>query len=188
ISSIFCIALALAGFKYWSIVLGNICASIAAVVFINILKPVRLRFCFDSKAASELIHFGGSLFLSGLIVFAIFNADNFIIGAIKGSSLLGYYTIAFNWGSTICGLLSGTVLSVFFPIFSRIQQDRKRIKEAYIRVLEYIAFIGVLANASLLLVSKEFLVFVLGHGTDKWIPALTALRILCIYGIFRCLL
>jgi O-antigen/teichoic acid export membrane protein len=54
--------------------------------------------------------------------------------------------------------------------------------------LEYIAFISVLANAGLLLVSKEFLTFVLGHGTDKWMPALTAFRILCIYGMCRCLL
>jgi O-antigen/teichoic acid export membrane protein len=188
INSILSLTLALTGFRYWSIVLANICATIASVVFINVLKPVRLRFCFDRKAASELIHFGGNLFLSGIIVFAIFNADNFIVGAAKGSSLLGYYSIAFNWGSMTSAVLSTTVLSVFFPTFSRIQGDRKRIKNAYIRVLEYIAFIGVLANAALLLVSKEFLILVLGHGTDKWVPALTAFRILCIYGVCRCLL
>ena len=188
VNSIICLTLALTGFKYWSIVLANVCATIASVILINELKPVKLRFCFDRKAASELIHFGGNLFLSGIIVFAILNADNFVIGAVKGSSLLGYYTIAFNWGSMLCAVLSNTVLSVFFPTFSKIQQDRKRIKEAYIRLLEYIAFIGVLANAGLLFVSKEFLIFVLGHGTDKWIPALTTFRILCIYGICRCLL
>jgi O-antigen/teichoic acid export membrane protein len=188
VSSIVCIALALTGFKYWSIVVAAVCTNIASAVLINVLRPVKLRFCFDSKAASQLIQFGGNLFLSGVIVFAIFNADNFIIGTVKGSSLLGYYALAFNWGSMTSVVVSTTVLSVFFPTFSRMQEDRKRIKSAYIKVLEYVAFIGLLANVGLLLVSKEFLIFVLGHGTDKWIPALTAFRILCIYGIFRCLL
>lgn len=188
VSSILCLTLALNGFRYWSIVVANVSATVASVILVNVLKPVKLKFCFDRKAASDLIHFGGHLFLSGIIVFAIFNADNFVIGAMKGSSLLGFYTVAFNWGSMTCVVLSTTILNVFFPTFSRLQQDRKRIKSAYIRVLEYIAFIGVLANAGLLFVSNEFLTFVLGHGTDKWIPALTTFRILCIYGICRCLL
>ena len=31
--------------------------------------------------------------------------------------------------------------------------------------------------------SREFLYFIAGSGTDKWLPALVAFRILCVYGI-----
>jgi lipopolysaccharide exporter len=88
----------------------------------------------------------------------------------------------------ICVMLGGVVLSVLFPTFSKMQSDRQRIKKAYLRALEYISFVGILANTGLLAVSKEFLYFVLGRGTDKWLPALVSLRILCIYGILRLLL
>lgn len=179
------IILVLVGYKYWSIVIGNLSAGLANVLIINFLRPVRIRFCLDQRIASELTRFGGNVFFVGFLVYAVFNMDNFIIGTLKGARELGYYSVAFNWGSMICGILYGVVHSVLFPTFSAIQHDREGLKRNYLRVLEYIVFIGVLTNVTFFLVAHEFLFFILGRGTDKWLPALTAFRILCIYGIFR---
>jgi lipopolysaccharide exporter len=188
VNSSLAMILALAGFKYWSIVFANLCATTAMVVALNFLKPVKIKFAFDKDAARQFMNYGTSLTLSGFVIFTMFNVDNFIIGAVKGSSELGYYMIAFNWGSIICLMLGTVVNSVLFPTFSRMEMDKERIKRSYLRVLEYVSFIGLLANITLLLVSKDFLIYVLGHGTDKWLPALMSLRILCIYGIIRFLL
>jgi len=184
INSSLAMILALAGFKYWSIVLANLCATTAMIVALNFLKPVKIKLAFDRIAARQFMNYGTSLSLIGFIVFTIFNVDNFIIGAVKGSSELGYYMIAFNWGSIICVILGTVVNNVLFPTFSRMEQDRERIKKSYLRVLEYVSCIGMLTNITLLLVSEDFLVYVLGHGTDKWLPALLSLRILCLYGSY----
>ena len=88
----------------------------------------------------------------------------------------------------ICSILSDVVHSVLFPTFSRMQGDHENLKSAYLKTLEYVSFIAIFANLCILAVSKEFLYFILGHGTDKWLPALMALNILCIYGIIRALL
>ncbi|ABB32241.1 polysaccharide biosynthesis protein [Geobacter metallireducens RCH3] len=188
VNSSLAMILALAGFKYWSIVIANICATLAMILTLNYLKPVKIKFAFDRESARQFMSYGTSLSLTGFIVFTIFNVDNFIIGAVKGSTELGYYMIAFNWGSIICVILGTVVNSVLFPTFSRMEQDRGRIKRSYFRVLEYVSFVGILANVTLLLISRDFLVHVLGHGTDKWLPALQSLRILCAYGIVRFLL
>lgn len=188
VNSSLAMILALAGFKYWSIVLANLCATTAMIVALNILKPIKIKFAFDRVAARQFMNYGTSLSLTGFVVFMIFNIDNFIIGAVSGSSVLGYYMIAFNWGSIICVMLGTVVNNVLFPTFSRMEQDRERIKRSYLKVLEYVSFIGLLANVALLLVSRDFLFYVLGHGTDKWLPALQSLRILCFYGIVRFLL
>ena len=95
------------------------------------------------------------------------NGDNFAISAMRGAKTLGYYAVAFNWGSMVCVMLGGVVLSVLFPTFSRMQSDRQRMKKAYLQVLEYVSFVGILVNMGLLAVSKDFLFFVLGHGTEK---------------------
>jgi len=182
------IILALAGFKYWSIVLANLVATLAMVVALNILKPVKIRFAFDKNIAREFMTFGSSLTFSLFIGFVIFNLDNFIIGAVRGSSELGYYMIAFNWGSIICLILGSVVNNVLFPTFSRMDGDKERIKRAYLKILEYVSFIGIMANTLLLLMSRDFLVQLLGHGSDKWLPALQSLRILAVYGIIRLLL
>lgn len=188
INSVVAITLALSGFKYWSIVIANLAAPIGSVVILNSIKRVKIRIAFDKLVAKGMLNYGLSLFGTGIIVFAIFNADNFIIGSVKGSVLLGYYAIAFNWGSMICTVLYGMVLSILFPTFSRIQRDTEVIKSSYLKVLEYISFIGILGNITLFIISKDFLFFILGHNTEKWFPALNALRIFCFYGIIRSLL
>lgn len=182
------IILALKGFKFWSIVIANVSASVFTVVIVNIIKPVKIKFSFNRAIADQLVNYGGNIFITGFIVFIIFNIDNFVIGSVAGADQLGYYALAFNWGSMMCTLISSTILSVMFPTLSKMQRDKERIKSAYLRVLEYMSFVGILANMTLFVIAKDFLVHVLGHGTDKWLPALVALRILCIYGIFRMLL
>lgn len=182
------VTMALMGFKYWSLVIASLVMSLSTCVMINILHPVRYRFAFNREAAERFIRFGGNVFLAGFITFLIFNADNFLIGAVMGATDLGYYSLAFNWGSIACTMIASIVLSVLFPTFSKMQADREQLKNSYLKVLQYISFGGVLVNMTLFVVSRDFLFLVLGHHTDKWLPALTALRILCFYGIARLLL
>jgi PST family polysaccharide transporter/lipopolysaccharide exporter len=154
---------------------------------LNLLRPVRPRFCLDREKAAEYLHFGGNIFLSGIITFALINTDNLIIGALEGAKTLGFYAIAFTWGSVIAGISWSVVSNILFPTFARIQDDRDRIKKGYLLTLEMVALLGLMANLSLFIASREFLVF-LGDGTDKWLPALQAFRILCLYGMIRVVL
>lgn len=179
------IILALTGFNYWSIVLANIAGSVSSVLAVNFIYPVKIKFKFDKKLFREFMRFGGNLFLVGLIIFLNFNVDNFAVGTLIGSVGLGLYSIAFNWGSMISGKLYDVVHSVLFPTFSRIQNDTNKLKESYLKVLEYITFIAVISNLTLLLCSEDFLYYVLGRGTDKWMPALITFQIMLIYGIIR---
>ena len=188
INSVVAITLALNGFKYWSIVVANLAAPIGSVVILNFIKRVKIRIAFDKQAAKGMLNYGLNLFGTSIIVFVIFNLDNFIVGSVKGSVMLGYYAIAFSWGSMICTVLYGMVLSILFPTFTKIQKDTEVVRSSYLKVLEYISFIGVLANVTLFIIAKDFLFVILGHNTEKWFPALSALRILCFYGIIRSIL
>lgn len=188
ITPILTVVLALTGFKYWSIVVANVSATAVSVIFINILKPIKIRFIFERKIALEFLYFGGGLFLTGIIGFVIFNFDNFIIGALKGSEILGYYAIAFTWGSMVCTISGSIINSVLFPTFSKMQGDRKKLKKAYLEIMEYTTFIVVFGNLTLFVISKEFLYIILGKNTDKWLPAIATFRILCVFGISRALL
>jgi lipopolysaccharide exporter len=188
INSSMAIVLVLNGFGYWSLVFANLIATIVLALGLNILRPVKIRISFDRAIAKEFMHYGWKLFATGVVIFTIFNADNFIVGSVKGSSMLGYYMIGFNWGSMVCVLLFTIVHSVLFPTFSKIQGNRGKLKASYLKTLEYVSIIAILINMTLFLTAKEFLIYILGRGSDKWLPALTSLRILCIYGIARALL
>ena len=178
----FCaIVMAYAGFGFWSIIAGSLINSLGITMALNLIRPSKFHLRFAKDRARHLLSFGSHLFIPGVIAFFIFNADNFAIGALKGSEQLGYYAIAFNWGSLICVLLAGIVHQVLFPTFSKFQHDLLAMKGAYLESLKYVAFIAVPFNLFLAVLGREFLYHILGGNTERWLPALSALQILCLY-------
>jgi len=187
-NSIVSIIMARNGYGYWSIIWGNVCSTAVFAVVVNYIHPVKVRFQYDGAQAAGFFRFGRNLLASGLLVCIIVSVDNFMIGIVRGAGVLGYYSVAFNWGSMTSYVLNGVVLSVLLPTFAKFQADRARLKNAYLRVLGDISFLGLLTNVGLLLVSREFLFLVLGRNSGKWLPALASLKILCVYGIIRTVL
>ena len=120
--------------------------------------------------------------------FLVVNADNFIIGSVAGAAVLGFYAVAFSWGAKVPGLIAGAIGPTLLSTFSRVQQETERLKRGYLTILEYVSFAAILANVLLLVLSRELLTLVLGGGTGKWLPALAALKILCVYGALRAIL
>ncbi len=182
------IALVLNGFAFWSIVFGEVAAGLAQVIFLNIMRPMRMGFRYDKETATGILSFGGNLFLTNIVLFLLLNADNFLIGTVGGARMLGFYALAFTWGSMVCGVLYDAVHNVLFPTFSKMQLDREGMKRAYLRVLEIVTVIGILVNMTLVVNSREILFFILGNGTVKWIPAVPVLEIFAVYGIVRMML
>jgi lipopolysaccharide exporter len=179
------IVLVLKGWSYWAVVIANVGATLVTGISSEMIRKVPIRLHFDWAVAREFLRFGIPLFGSGVIVFIIFNLDNFLVGASMGSARLGYYAIAFTWGSFICGILTATVNNVLFPAFSAIQNDPAAIRRWYLKTVDLVAFIAVVANATLLANAQWFLVTLLGKGSTKWVPAVMSLKILCVYGIIR---
>lgn len=178
------IVLILHGWKYWAIVLADVGATLAGGIATQALRRVPIRLHLDWGDAEEYLRFGMPLFGSGVLVFLIFNLDNFLVGTAMGSTKLGYYALAFTWGSFICGILYDTVNIVLLPTFSAIQNDLNAIRRWYLKTIDLVAFIAVVANTALLVNTHFFLAF-LGKGTDKWAPAELSLKLLCVYGILR---
>ncbi|MDR3412064.1 MAG: lipopolysaccharide biosynthesis protein [Formivibrio sp.] len=185
VQCILTVALVLHGWSFWAVIAANVGATLASGIVLQLARKSAIRFRFDWAVAQGYLRFGIPLFGSGVVGFLIFNLDNFLVGASMGSAQLGYYALAFTWGSFICGLLSSTVHSALFPAFSAIQNDPVAVRRWYLKTVELVAFIAVVANAALFANAHFFLVTFLGKGTDKWLPAMLALRILCVYGIVR---
>jgi len=187
-SSLIAVVMVLLGFKFWSIVAATVLSNMLGVLVLILFRPVGIKLCFKKGIARELVGFGGKVFLTGLVVFLVFNVDNFVVGSAAGSAALGYYALAFNWGAMICMVLSDVVHAVLFPTFAKMQGDLARIRKTYLQVLEGVGFLAVLVNLTLFLGAEDFLYWVLGKGTEKWFPALTTFRIMCCYGMIRAML
>jgi O-antigen/teichoic acid export membrane protein len=185
VRSILAITLVLYGWKYWAVVVADVGATLAYGVATQLAKRIPYRFHFDFPDAEEYLRFGIPLVGSGIFIFLVMNMDNFLVGSHLGSAQLGYYALAFTWGSFICGLLWDTVNNVLLPAFSAIQDDTVAMRRWYLKTVDLVAFVAVVANTALLANAHYFLVTFLGKGTGKWLPAANAFKILCIYGVVR---
>ena len=179
------VTLILCGWKYWAVIFADVGATLTGCIALQLARKMRIRFEFDWIDARDYLRFGVPLLGMGVLIFLLMNMDNFLVGSKMGSAKLGYYALAFSWGSFICGLLNDTVNSALFPAFSAIQGDTAAMRRWYLKTVDLVAFVAVVANTALLANTHFFLVTFLGKGTDKWLPAETALKILCVYGIIR---
>jgi O-antigen/teichoic acid export membrane protein len=179
------IALVLHGSKYWAVVAADVGATLATGIVTQITKRLPVACHFDWVDAREYLRFGLPLFGSGLLVFLIFNLDNFLVGCGMGSGQLGCYALAFNWGSFVCIILADTLNTVLLPTLSAIQHDLAAIRRCYLKAVDLAAFVSVVANTALLANAHYFLVTILGKGSEKWAHAVVSFKVLCIYGIIR---
>lgn len=186
--SIVAISLAYSGYGFWSLVWSNVLSSAIYVIAIRLIKPIKLNYEINKVAAHEMWRFGSYILFSGLMVYVVFNGANFIVGTLQGAVALGFFSLALDWGTKIPTLLGMTVVSVLFPAFSKIRDDKEMLVSTYINSVKYMAFISIMVNGTLICISEDFLITILGDGTDKWMPALNAFRILCLYGIVRAIL
>src|SRR5271165_1168871 len=116
--SVLAVTLILYGWKYWAVVVADVGATLVGGIAMQLVRKVPLGFRFDWTEMREYLHFGVPLLGSGVLVFLVMNLDNFLVGSKMGSAKLGFYALAFTWGSFVCGLLYDTVNNVLFPAFS----------------------------------------------------------------------
>jgi O-antigen/teichoic acid export membrane protein len=57
--------------------------------------------------------------------------------------------------------------------------------KTYLMTLKYLSIVVFPLNLILIAAAPEFLFYILGRGTDKWLLAVVPLQILCVFGIMR---
>jgi PST family polysaccharide transporter len=101
-----------------------------------------------------------------------------------GPIALGYYSLAFMLISMPVEKIVAACNYVTFPIFCRMSQDRKRVREWYLRLAVLFGFLATPALVGLALVANDAILVVLGA---KWTPAVLPVQIMSLAGLFMVL-
>jgi PST family polysaccharide transporter len=125
------IGLAATGFGVWSLVWGQLAASIVTAILYWAVARTFLRPGFDPPAAAELIRFGAPATAVSLVAFAIYNCDYVAIGRLLGDEQLGFYTLAYRLPELVILMFCVTVSDVLFSSLSRWQHDPVALADHY---------------------------------------------------------
>jgi O-antigen/teichoic acid export membrane protein len=170
------------GAGVWAIVIQSIVSAAIATLLLWRFSVWRPRRLFSWSSLRDSGSFGLKLFASRLLSFLNLNADNLLVGRHLGSTALGFYSIAYNVMYAPLLRVTAPIQNVMVPAFSRLQDERERLGNAWLRGAAVSAAIAMPAYLGMLAVAPDFVPVVLG---ERWADAVPVLQLLCICGILQ---
>lgn len=182
VSGIIGIALALRGFGTNSLVWQFLSSCIFTSIATWWAGAWRPRWSFDRTALMDLAGFSGNLTAFSAVNYWFRNGDNLLVGRYFGSTALGIYARAYNLMLLPLSQVTSVVAKVMFPALSKLQNEKQRVKEIYLRMISIIALITFPLMLGLFATCEHFVIACFGPAWAEMIPVL---RIFCVVGLIQ---
>jgi lipopolysaccharide exporter len=174
-SFVVCIALAILWQSYWALIGGMVAGCAVRLILSYSMHPYRPRLCVS--AWRRIFSFSIWLMASEIITLINQRLEQFLIGAFMSPTYVGVYNVAYEISAMATTEVAGPAAQALFPGFSKIADNKQRLRDAYERSMQFIVAIGTPLGILLALVAPEFILIVLG---SKWIDAETPMRVLSV--------
>lgn len=162
----------------WGMIAGVIVEVLVSQIFI---KP-RPKFVFSTKKLRKVFDRGKWITVSSFSQYLFTNIDSAVVGKLMSSTFLGYYQMAYKISTLPITEISNVFYNVTFPIFSKFQNDKLRLKKAFIKSTMAIFFMVVPVGIVVFVFAKEIVFLILGN---EWTLVIAPLKVLSIYGVLR---
>ena len=179
VSGIVGISLAFYGAGVWSLVAQALTQRIIYNVLIWSASHWKPSLEFSLKALMQLWAFGFRMFLSGLLDTIFTRLDMLIIGKLFTPAALGFFNLAKQLDQMVIHYSSGSLMSVLFPVLSKVKNDLPRFQNIIIKSLGIIIFVVFFLLGGLYLVSHELIILLFG---EKWLQTVEYFKILLLSG------
>jgi teichuronic acid exporter len=182
VGAISTLVFAVYGFGVWSLVFGNLLLELTKSTMYFLYYPWVPRFTFSFSKIKGMIYFGLQVAMARLFWYLFNNADFVIAGKMLGKTLLGYYSLAFQFASMPLEKIVSVITQVAYPVFSEIQNDEVLLKVYFLKIIRLLSFWTFPMFCGVFVVSDVAVPLFL---TDKWLPIVLPLKVLCLVSIFK---
>ncbi len=174
------IYMAYSGYGFWALVISALIGfGITSLLRILIFRWIP-RFRFNVNASKAIFRKGKHVFLDNLMNYASNNVDNIIIGKRLGVESLGLYQMAFSIQSMLKQIFSQILSRVLFSSYSKVQDEKARRNNAFIKITEILALLSFPAFGSLIFFAEDVVLLFLG---EKWTSSITPLQLISISAL-----
>jgi O-antigen/teichoic acid export membrane protein len=174
------IPLAVVGAGVWALVLGQAGAALVGAVAAWSLGGWRPRpRDVDWAVGRALLRYGRPLVWSNVLGMVNDRIDNVATGRVLGAPALGVYAMAFRLAALPRTGFTFVVSRVLFPAMSAVQGDERRMRDGFVRALQWVGVLAMPASVGLALVAPELVHVALG---PRWTDVVTPLRVLAVFG------
>lgn len=184
VSAIITITLAFMYRSVWALVFGRLIGNTIAVVMSYVMHSYRPRLDFDIRKFKELWSYGRHMFATQLMKFACLHGDDLLLAKMLGATALGFYQKAYDVGNLVAVEIGNKVAEVGFPAYAKLQDNHDKIRAGYLKSVQLVSLVVFPITAGLIGLAPELVKYIFG---EKWLDMVPAMRILCLFGPFRCM-
>ena len=175
------ICMAYGGMGVWALVaqnMVNVGVNMIVLFFVVEWKP---KLLFSFQKLKGLLSYGWKLLVSGLLETGYNELRSLIIGKKYSTTDLAFYDQGKKYPSLIADNINSSMNSVLLSAMSKRQDDREKVKSATRRSIRLSAYLLMPCMIGLACVAEQFVRVLL---TDKWLPAVPFIQIMCIVYMF----
>jgi O-antigen/teichoic acid export membrane protein len=172
--------LALAGAGSWAIIGNWLGTTTVSCLLLWLMTTWRPRLVFEWESFRNLLGFGGPLLGTQLLSYFQVNADKLLVGRYLGASALGAYAFAYQLMFAPIMNITFPLQGVLFPVFASIQDDKERLKAAWLRGKRLAVALVTPVFLTLAVVAPDLIPLLFG---EKWDDAIPVLQLLCLAGV-----
>ena len=175
-SGLISIILAIMGFGVWALVWRFILLNFITTILLWIWNKWQPKILFSLSSFREMFTFGSKLLVSGLLDTLYNNIYYVVIGKFFSAAELGFYTRANSFSTLPSSNLDAIIQRVSYPVLSEMQDDEKRLKANYKKLIINTMFITFILMFFLAATAKSVILTLIG---PKWTPSIILLQLLC---------
>lgn len=182
VSSVIGIGLAIYGYGYWAIIIPLVSSQFIFVVGNMIFSRYFPSLKFSLKDFRSTFKFGSSMLGSKLLQYFNDNGDYLILGKYWAPNMFGQYFFSYEKARQPLQLILSQVHSVIFPAFSKIQDDRNKIRQYFIKGTHIFSMLNFPIHVLLIGYANLIIPFVFG---EQWMLAIPVFRIFLIRSLLQ---
>ena len=175
------IACACAGWGAWGIAVQTVAYSGTNALLVWMRSPWRPTWSFRWHSLRELLPFSVKQLLTSLFLHVNNNIFSVLLGRFYDMRQVGYYTQGSKWTTMGYSTVNGMISSVGQPVLREAGGEQERLQRVFHKMLRFTVFVSFPALFGLAIVAEELIVLTV---TDKWLPCVPVMRVLCVWGAF----
>ena len=166
----------------WALIFGLLAGNLVRMIASYFVHPYRPRFKLERAKARELYTFGKWILGSSILVFLVTQGDDILVGKLLGTTMLGFYQMAYRISNMPATEITHVISQVTFPAYSKLQDNIPKLREAYLKTLQLTALLSFPIAGLIFILAPDFTKIFLG---EQWMPIVPAMQILALAGLTR---
>ena len=169
------------GFGVWALVAQGLTRTFVGMSILFFTVRWCPKWVFSLERLKGLFSYGWKIFVSSIIKVIYNDLRSLVIGKVYTPAELAFYNRGQSLPQIVDNNVTGTIDAVLFPAYSRLQDDKPALVGAMRRAVKTSCFILMPLLALLAAVSSPLVCVLL---TDKWLPCVPFMQILCLSFMF----